>query len=105
MERVLLEVTVTEQTVPKKTRWGTVEKTLNQHIVHVRNADTGKMVHAGYVGTTSFLPVSGFPNEMVDQVAKACSEQLGREVLATPAPPTLDQVAAMIATAKEDDDE
>ena len=103
-----MKIELTEHKVPKKSKWGTVDRSLKQHIVHVLNDDTGKMVQAGYIGDTHFLPLPGFPAEYVDEVAAYATEQLGRPIAGTQPPPTLDEVARMIAETKaadEDDDE
>lgn len=94
-----MKIELIEQNVPKKTVWGTVEKSLNQHIVLIEN-DEKKMVQCGYVGVNSFLPLSGFPQELCEEVAVECSKQLDRKVAAGIAPPSLTQLAMMIAESK-----
>ena len=95
-----MKIEVREHTVPKKTLWGTVEKSLNQHIVLIENSDTGEMVQCGYVGDTAFLPLSGFPQELCQDVADECTKLLGKPVAAGTAPPSLKQIAEMIQSKK-----
>ena len=102
-----MKIELREHTVPKKTHWGTVEKSLNQHIVLIENDATKQMVQCGYVGETAFLPLSGFPQELCEAVANECSKQLGKPVAAGVAPPSLARLAEMIAdqNTSEPDDE
>jgi len=102
-----MKIELREHTVPKKTHWGTVEKSLNQHIVLIENDATKQMVQCGYVGETAFLPLSGFPQELCEAVAAECSKQLGKPVAAGVAPPSLTKLAEMIAdqNPSEPDDE
>ena len=92
-----MKIELKEHTVPKKTQWGTVEKSLNQHIVLIENDETKEMVQCGYVGTTAFLPLAGFPQELCAEVAAECAKHLGKPVLAGEAPPSLTKLAEMIA--------
>ena len=92
-----MKIELIEHKVPKKTNFGTVHKSLNQHIVLIENLDTEKMVQCGYVGATHFLPLSGFPEELCEEVAAECAKQLGKPVAAGEAPPSLDKIAEMIA--------
>lgn len=92
-----MKIELIEHKVPKKTMFGTIQKSLNQHIVLIENSDTNKMVQCGYVGATHFLPLSGFPQELCEEVAAECSKQLGKPVAAGEAPPSLDKIAEMIA--------
>lgn len=92
-----MKIELIEHKVPKKTNFGTVQKSLNQHIVLIENNDTGKMVQCGYVGDTHFLPLSGFPQELCEEVAAECSKQLVKPVAAGEAPPSLEKIAQMIA--------
>jgi hypothetical protein len=98
-----MEIKLIEHKIKETTPWGVVEKSLNQQIVLLKNEDTGKFVQCGYVGDTAFLPLSGFPQEACDAVAKLCTEQLGKPVAAGLAPPGLDELAALLN--KESDDE
>lgn len=91
----MIEVKVEEQKCKQETAWGVIEKSLNQHIVSVKN-EKGDFVHCGYVGTKSFLPLSGFPAELVEDVCKACEEKLGRELDRIAPPPSLSQIAEMM---------
>jgi len=88
-----------------KTAWGTVEKSLNQHIVLLENSDTGQMVQCGYVGDTAFLPLSGFPQEACEAVAAECSKQLGKPVAAGIAPPGLEELVELLNSKVEAEDE
>jgi hypothetical protein len=103
-----MKLLIKEHTVPKKTQWGTVEKSLNQHIVFIENDETKQMMQCGYVGATAFLPLAGFPQELCEEVAAECSKQLGKPVSAGQAPPSLNKLAEMIAEqnkSNEPDDE
>jgi len=88
-----------------KTPWGTVEKSLNQHIVLLENSETKKMVQCGYVGDTAFLPLSGFPQELCEAVAAECSKQLGKPVAAGIAPPGLEELVALVNANVDSEDE
>jgi hypothetical protein len=90
-----MEVQLEEDVCKKKTAWGVVERSLGQHIVRIKN-DEGKFVHCGYVGEKAFLPLCGFPAELVDEVANACEKQLGRKLERTSPPPSLSQIAEML---------
>lgn len=90
----MVEIQLEEHTVPKKTAWGTVQKSLNQHIVRIKN-DDGKFVQCGYVGVKDFLPLSGFPQELCKAVAQECSKQLNREVGFQNPPPSIAEIEAM----------
>lgn len=103
-----IKVEVREHTYPKRTPWGVVQKSLGQHIVLVENSETGQMIQAGYVGDTAFLPLAGFPKELVSEVTAECSKQLGKPLYGVEPPPTVDQVAEMLAASNKttsDDDE
>lgn len=103
-----MKIKVTEHKVPKRTRWGTVEKSLNQHYVHMQNPDSGEWIHCGYVGQTAFLPLAGFPVELVEGVQAKCSELLDRKLTSAAPPPTMAQVQAALdsaSPASDDDDE
>lgn len=90
----MIEVQVEEQKCKKETAWGVVERSLGQHIVRIKNEE-GKFVHCGYVGTKAFLPLSGFPAELVEDVCKACEKELGRTLERVAPPPSLKQIAEM----------
>jgi hypothetical protein len=98
-----MEIKLVEHKIKETTPWGVVEKSLNQHIVLLKNEDSGQFVQCGYVGDTAFLPLSGFPQEACEQVAKLCEDQLGKPVSAGFAPPGIEELAAYLS--KEDDDE
>jgi hypothetical protein len=105
-----MEIKLEEHTVPKITRWGTVQRSLNQHIVSIKTDDSAKWLHCGYVGTSAFLPLSGFPNELVPDVARLCGEHLGRDVSYVNAPPTMAEIQAgldsnPVTTTDDEDDE
>jgi hypothetical protein len=99
-----MELKLIEHVVPEATAWGVINKSLNQHIVMLKNEDTGEFVQCGYVGKTSFLPLSGFPQSACEQVASECSKILNRKVLAGNAPPGLEELAAM-TNREQDEDE
>lgn len=103
-----MKVELHEHTVDQQTQWGTVKKSLNQHKVFLHNEEADRMVHCGYVGTNAFLPLCGFPAELIEPVRVACEEHLGRSLLAADAPPTMAKVQAMIdgaaGAANADDD-
>jgi len=90
----MVEVQVVEHIVPKETHWGVVDKSLNQHIVRVKDGD--KFVMCGYIGTKAFLPLSGFPKELVDEVADECEKLLNRKIERIAPPPSLTQIAEML---------
>lgn len=97
-----MKIELKEHTVPKKTLWGTVQRSLNQHIVliDVEQPDgTSKMVQCGYVGATAFLPLCGFPVELVEPVTRECEKQLGRKLDSAAPPPSLRQIQQMVADA------
>ncbi len=100
-----MKIELKEHKVPKKTAWGTVEKSLNQHIVLIENDETKQMIQCGYVGATHFLPLSGFPQELCEAVAAECEKQLGKPVAAGIAPPSLEQIAEMISSGKIEADD
>lgn len=93
-----------EHVVEKKTTWGTVKRSLNQHIVMIAD-DDGRYIQCGYVGTTAFLPLCGFPRELVADVAAQCSEILGREITGANPPPTLREAAEIVRSLKSQDDD
>ena len=80
-----MQVKLVEHKVPKKTVLGVVEKSLNQWLV-LAGADDGKMKQIGILGMhkgAKLLATSvKLEPEQVNAVAKACGEQLGREVVA-----------------------
>lgn len=82
-----IEVRLEEQTVDKPTQYGTVKRSMNQHKVYILNDDTGKFTHCGYVGVQAFLPLAGFPRELLEDVTEACRQQLGRDELGAGQPP------------------
>jgi hypothetical protein len=92
-----MKIEVREHKVPKKTLWGTVEKSLNQYVVLIENEETKQFVQCGYVGETTFLPLSGFPQELCEEVASECSKLIGKHVAAGTAPPSLAELAKMLA--------
>lgn len=94
-----MKVDCTEMFVPKKTIYGTVQRSLNQHKVWVFNDDTGRMVHCGYVGVSAFLPLSGFPKELLEDVTRECEEILGRKLTAEQPPPSQSQIDLMMSMA------
>lgn len=102
-----MEVKLIEHTVPKKTQWGTVQKSLNQHYVLLLNEETGKFTQCGFVGPVAFQPLCGFPPEMVDEVTKLCEQQLGRQLVGSAPPVSMEQIAAAEQAQDEfeDDDE
>ena len=104
----MVKIELRPHTVPKKTPWGTIDKSLNQHIVLLKNQDSGQFVQCGYVGDTAFLPLSGFPQELCDEVAAECAKQLGKEVAAGIAPPGLNELVELVNSqvdAEEAEDE
>ena len=86
-----MEVALEEHKVKKKTRWGSVERSLNQHIVYVVN-DAGEKVQAGYIGThkgAKFCPLAGFPQELAKAVCDAIAEQRGGGTIKSAAAPAI----------------
>lgn len=104
-----MRITIKEHTIPEQTHWGTVNKSLNQHIVSMEVDGIEKQ--CGYVSSTNvFMPLCGFPAELVDIVATKCTEALGVTVTSTPPPPSIAQVQAIIdahksSSATDSDDE
>lgn len=95
-----------EQFVDKQTQAGTVKRSLNQHRVFVLNDETGKYTHCGYVGVHAFLPLAGFPRELLEDVTEECRKQLGREQLGAGKPPlSYDQIQAAIEATQPTTDE
>ena len=97
-----MKIELREHTVPKKTLWGIVDRSLNQHIVLIET-DEGKMKQCGYVGVNAFLPLSGFPIELVGPVADECERQLNRKLERIAPPPSFAQMAEMIAKQQMDE--
>lgn len=73
-------------------------------MVFVENSETKQMIHAGYVGTRAFLPLAGFPKELVPQVTAECEKILKRNLESVDPPPTIDQVAEMLADKQTETD-
>lgn len=94
-----MKITVEEHKVVKNTQWGPVEQSLGQHRVFVNGS------HAGYVGVTHFLPLCGFPQELVEPVAAECSKLLGKPVQCGDAPPSVNQLVSMLEAASGADGE
>ncbi len=90
-----IEVQVEEQKCKKETAWGVVERSLSQHVVRVKN-EKGEFVQCGYVGVKAFLPLAGFPVELVNEVADACEKLLDRKLDRVAPPPSLKQIAEML---------
>lgn len=88
-----MNVRCEEHTVDKNTDWGVVKKSLNQHKVFLND----KL--CGYVGVTHFLPLCGFPQELVKGVAAECSKLLGKPVQCGEAPPSVNQLVNMLEAA------
>lgn len=101
-----MEIQLKPHVCKESTSWGVVEKPLNQHIVFMKNEDSGQFVQCGYVGVKAFLPLAGFPQELCAGVAAECSKVLKRPVDAGIAPPGLGQIVDMInSQVDEDEDE
>ena len=71
-----LEVLIQEFTVPKKTHFGTLEKSTGQDKVYVKT-EAGAWRHVGYIGHASlcFTGLVDFPVELGPAVAEECSRQ------------------------------
>ena len=63
------------------------------------------MVHCGYIGDTAFLPLSGFPNELSQEVAVKATAELGRPIGTVEAPLSISQINALAAKQASDEDE
>lgn len=100
-----MKVSIQEHMVPKNTAWGPVQRSLGQHIVFLEVDGVKKQ--CGYIGKTAFLPLSGFPRELVGEVTKQCSKLVGRDLTGSPPPPSMAELATIIEnlTPSEDDDE
>ena len=102
-----IDLKLEEHVVDKETQYGTVRRSLNQHKVYLLNDENGKYTHCGFVGVTHFLPLSGFPPELLEDVTRECSRQLGREVLSGKPPLSRAALEEAIRNAQpevEDDD-
>jgi hypothetical protein len=99
-----LKIEFKEHTVAKSTRFGTVQRSLNQHLVYIEN-DAKEMVHCGYIGDTAFLPLSGFPNELSKEVADAATAKFGRPIGTVEAPLSIAQINALAANQANEEDE
>lgn len=84
----MVEVMLEHFTVPKKTRFGTVERSTGQDKVYVKD-DLGIWKHCGYLGHASmhFAPLVGVPQELVEPIRKECERQKGKAVVGLPSIP------------------
>lgn len=89
-----MELRIEEHVLLKQTDFGPVEKKLNQHKVFLKNT-AGEWRHVGYVGTRAFLPLSGFPPELVASVSDACAKELGRKLESVSPPPSKREIEAL----------
>ena len=97
-----MKVELVEHKAKKKTRYGKIEKSLNQYIVMMQRDDMPHAIQVGYFGTqkdAKFLPLCGFPDELADEVCKGIQEwlaenkdQYDKKPDAVPAPPSDSQV-------------
>lgn len=97
-----MKVKLTKHTVEKKTDFGPITKSLNQHLVHVENVN-GVFQHVGYVGVNAFLPLAGFPKELCGEVTSECERQLGRKLQSVAPPPSMAQLAQQMQKDTEDE--
>lgn len=81
-----VQIRLDRHTATKVTRYGSVEQDLGQDKVFILNDETGKYTHCGYVGPFAFLPLCGFPKELVETVTQKCSAEVGRELYAGKVP-------------------
>lgn len=91
-----MKIQLQEHTCEKQTQWGAVTQSLNQHKVFIET-DEGKLAQCGYVGVKDFLPLCGFPKELVEPVRAECEKQLNRKLGSVDPPPSFTQIAEMIA--------
>jgi hypothetical protein len=97
-----MKIELREHKVPKRTHWGTFEKSLGQYYAYIENSENGLMTQCGHVApvigpTAKFLPLAGFPQELCKEYATECSKLLDKPVAAGEAPPSLDKIAEIIA--------
>ena len=100
-----VDIRLEEHTVPKETPHGTVQRSLNQHKVYILNDETGKYTHCGFVGVHAFLPLAGFPRELLEDVTEECKKQLGRELFAGKPPLSARQLQEKIDSQIANDEE
>lgn len=82
-----MEVLIDEFFIVETWKGISVKKSLNQSKVFVKNAE-GKFVEYGLLGHQAMMlsGLTGVPNEIGEEVAKACSKQLKKKVTFVGAP-------------------
>jgi hypothetical protein len=83
-----IEIKLAEFTVPKKTQYGTVQRSTGQDYVWVMNPDTKSWVHCGYLAHKTaerthywFCPLVNVPTELVAEIVAECSKQKKEPVM------------------------
>lgn len=100
-----LEVKLERHTGIKETPYGPVVQDMNQDKVYVLNDETGKFTHCGFVGVHAFLPLCGFPQELVEAVTAECERQLGRPLSRGDVPLTFQEIQDVVSGDTDDDSE
>jgi hypothetical protein len=83
-----VELKLEHHTLPKKTMFGVIEKSLCQDKVFVKT-DKGVWKQAGYLthATNHFLPLVGLLQEEVEIIADALEKLKGKPIVGVPAIP------------------
>lgn len=83
-----VEVKTAEFVVPKKTQYGTIERSMGMDHVWVMNTDTKSWVHAGYLAHKTaernhfwFSPLVTVPDELVAAIVAEISKQKKEPVM------------------------
>jgi hypothetical protein len=83
-----VQIKLAEFTVPKKTQYGTIERSTGQDYVWVMNPDTKAWRHCGYLAHQTkdrpyfwFSPLCDVVPELVEQIVAECAKQKKAEVL------------------------
>lgn len=97
-----VEVLLEHFMVPKKTQFGTVQRSTCQDKVYIKN-DAGVWKHCGYLGHASmhFAPLVGVPQELVEPIRAECERQKQKAVVGIDSIPLEDPVVE----SEDDEDE
>lgn len=84
----MIELLLEEHVVEKKTIYGTVQRSLGQDKVYIRNEDK-VWKHCGFLThiTKTFLPLVGVPQELVQPIAMECARMKCERVGFVPSVP------------------
>lgn len=102
----MIKIQLIEFTVPKKTHYGTVERSMGQDKVYVWNDDTNNWTHCGYLthNTNVFLPLVGVPKELVPAIAEQCAKEKSVQVKHVESVPLEEPVEDFIEEEWSDDE-